>query len=216
MTLPYQSIPDVAQFQLVYSCDGQRVQNDFYFHKEGDWAQADLNAAISAIGTEWALDWQPLLPTAIELAQVIGTGLTSLDSPRVAGELPSPLPGTNVSAALPLNATLAIKMQTASRGRGRNGRIFWPALCEAQVVDNQANSIFVTDAVDAVTQLQAVVVASGAGITPVVAHRYRDKVRLMPGASSPIVEVVATDRYIDSQKDRLPFHKKHKKAPVTP
>lgn len=216
MSLPYQSVPDVAQFQMIYAADGQRVQNDLYFHKEGDWAQADLNAAIAAIGTEWASSWQALLPTEMELSQIIGTGLTSLDSPRVAGELPAPLPGTNVSPALPLNVTLAIKLQTASRGRGRNGRIFWPALCEAQVVANEASAAFVTDAVDAVISLQGVVVASGPGITPVVVHRYRNGARLMPGEFSAIVEVVSTDRYIDSQKNRLPFHKKHKKKVVAP
>lgn len=212
----YQSIPDVAQFQVIYTCDSQRVQNDFYFHKEGDWAEGDLSAANVAILTEWETDWKPLLPTTIELTQVIATGLTSLSSPRIAGALAIPIAGTNVSPALPLNATIAVKLSTAVRGRGRNGRIFWPCLTEASVAGDQVGEVAGNNIIAAVLALQAAVVASGAGITPVVVHRYLDRVKIFPGTSDPIVEVMLSDNYVDSQKDRLPFHKKHKKRRVTP
>lgn len=207
-----QPVPDVAQFQTVYQSDAQRIQNDFYFHKEGDWAESDLNAVNGVIEAWYEATMKDMLPVEIALVDIIGTCLTSLDSPRVAGELAGPSSGILASPILPLNVTIAVKLQTSNRGRGRNGRIFWPAMGESSVVGDKVTDAYAGLIIAAIDALHTAVVTDVPGTTPVVVHRYRDGVKLAVGDSSPIVQVLLSDTYIDSQRDRLPFHKKHKKA----
>lgn len=216
MTLPYQAVPQVAQFQMIFTIDAQRVQNDLYFHKDGDWAASDLGAANDAILTYFNATGKNVINVSANLVEITATCLTSLDSPRIAGMLPEAIAGTHVGDYLPLNATIACKLATTNRGRGRNGRVFFPVLSEAQVTGDQVVEVTAGEIVAYYMAIQAAVVGSGDGITPVVVHRYRDKARLMPAEWSAIVEVLLSDTYIDSQRNRLPFHKKHKKKPATP
>lgn len=214
MVSEYQAIVDVCQTQIVYQSDAQRVQNDLHFHREGGWAEGDLSLLNTTIGDWWDTHAKVLLPEELSIVEITSTDLTSLAGSRVSLEYDSPIAGTHASPIMPLNVTLAIKLATANRGRGRNGRIFWPAFSEDQIAGDRVLTATASAIVTALNNLITEVQAADPQVTCVVAHRIVAGAKIYPGGYTPVVGFTVTDNYVDSQKDRLPFHKKHKKKKV--
>jgi len=116
-----------------------------------------------------------------------------------------------VLPAAPANATFAIKFDTGKRGRGRAGRIFYPFFSEDAVdafsIPEPALGTLIGFFNDLITAAPAAV----PGASWVVVHRVRDGVRLPVGTTDAVLAAVATDPYLDSMKNRLPFHKRQKR-----
>lgn len=203
--------PKVAQVQLKYLLGGNNLQNDFMVSGEDDWTVESLTDLI-AVFAGWAgTAGADVQSEDIQLIEIIATDLTSLDSPRVASRTDLPIAGTVDSQALPANATWAIIFQTAKRGRGRQGRIFFCGLAENQVDGNQVDGTVAGEILSAYDDLKSLVNAGPNGAELVIGHSVVDGVHLATGTTDPVIAITYTDLVVDSQRDRLPGHKKHKR-----
>lgn len=209
----YRPIINCVELKEVFEMNGQMMQNTYYAQGDSAVTLGDLQALADKV-----IDWESpdaLLDRSItcKLVQVIATDLTSLDSGRVVVTDGLPALGARLSEHLPHNVTLAIKGSTGQRGRGRSARTFWVGLCEDQIVGNNASPQTIVDLEDNMAALLAGI-NSVPGYLMSVAHRWRDNIKLDIGTTSPILSWGVTDTIVDSQKNRLPGHKKHRGGPV--
>lgn len=201
-------IPNCVQMNVNMVADGQRVMNTFYYKFPGTPNAFDLNTMLAAANTAWATYFSVNLSTAIALHSLTAVDLSGPTGVRIDRATDPPVPGEVAGDYLPLNATAAFKRSGAVRGRGVNGRIFWPILAEAQVTGDQLTDLAAGDFLDAVVAFDnAVKAACPSGTLQVIPH----KTGLYRGTATPIEAWVLADKYIDSQRDRLPFHRRHKK-----
>jgi len=143
----------------------------------------------------------------VSLVQVKVTDLTSLDGPTFTDPVNPPIVGNRASQALPANATFAVKADIGKRGRGRAGRVFWVGLAEDQVDENTVTDLARVSIVDALNELITVVDAIPA-CTLAVLSRYLNGALRDEGIGFTIVTFSATDNVVDSQRNRLPNHRK--------
>lgn len=212
-----QVVPNVARFECKYKT-GDNVVMNVYYVKTSDltWSEASLDDVEAAI-----VDWEtttavPLRNDQVALFEIIATDLTSLAGIRKAYGVSPAVPGA-LADPIPMNATLAIKADIGRRGRGTAGRTYWIGLAQGQLtVPDQIAPVASGQLVAAMNTLRDAIAA----ITPVegmcVPH-------FVVGGEHPpivsadiIVRYLLSDFYIDSQRDRLPNHKKHLKKKTAP
>jgi hypothetical protein len=117
---------------------------------------------------------------------------------------------------MPANVTIALKLVIGERGRGKSGRLYWIGLTEDQCVGDTVET-------STATALEAAGEALRTGIEAlglpwgnlVVPHLKIGDTRPTPATKSVVESIALTDNVLDSQRDRLPFHKKHKKKKST-
>lgn len=206
---------NVAQVVMGYRQAGEIVENVYHVHKGGAWSVADLGTLVGVF-LSWETDTAaPLRSNEVDLIRITATDLTSLTSGRVDDQLTAPVTGGVTSGALPANATFAVKASIGERGKGRNGRTFWVGLAESQV---NGAELAVATADNIQTALNTLItdVSTGiAGASLCVIHTRVNGVPLTVATFSVIQAFVYTDVFVDSQRDRLPGHKRHKK-PAAP
>src|SRR5689334_10921559 len=185
--MAYQAVPNVASVAFLYKCDGQNIQNTYYVYRPGGYTEEEL-AILAEQAAAWYTSTQaPMLPETVELFSVVATDLTSLDSSRFAYVVDPPVPGTLASPMLPLSVTIAIKLGIGKRGRGRQGRIFWPVLTEGKVNLDSVDNVFVGDIETAIEGLKTTLEAALPGCQLVVVHRFKDNIRLDPATHDPVL-----------------------------
>jgi hypothetical protein len=200
----------VAQVVMGYLSGGEPCENIYHVHSSVAWTTVLLEDLLATFQA-WEMDTASLLRSdEAELIRATATDLTSITSPRYDEPLETPVPGALVSPVLPSNVTLAVKADIGERGRGRNGRTFWIGLSEGQVAMNLVGSVVVTDIVSALNTLITDITTAAPDQTLGIIHTVAAGVPLTPATFSPIIGWSVTDRSIDSQRDRLPFHKAHR------
>jgi hypothetical protein len=183
----------------------------FNVHRDTDWDLAGLQELAEAFATWRDSDAAPLQSDQLNLNQIIATDLTSLDGRRFVLNLDN-LPGELVSPAMPNNVTIAFKADSGKRGRGVNGRTFVVGLTEDQCAGDTCVSATAVDWITALNNLIGVVAALTGSPELVVLHRIVDGVILTEQTWDAIQTYSGADIYLDSQRDRLPGHKKHKRT----
>ena len=203
--------PNVVQVTMVYSSGEDTQENVYYVHKASAWSQPDIIDLLTVFST-----WESTVASDersqdVSLVRMIGTDITGLTGARVDLPLVAPIAGQEVSPVLPANVTFAVKANIGERGKGRNGRKFWIGLAENMVVENTVDE---TRAGDIQSDLNALISAVNAGppsATLGVIHTKSGGLPIEPATFSAIVNFAYTDLTIDSQRDRLPGHKRHKR-----
>lgn len=197
--------PDTVQAELVFSYDGQVVQNVLHYLPSVPltddlmleladelivWFGTHLDTAVS----------EELVMTEVrvtDLTTQFSNGFEVTQGLPLAGELTGSL-----HEPLPANVALSITKQTFFRGRSRRGRIYHCGLTTGQVDfnvvgPNSTNNIL-TAWTNAVT-----LTTTGATWTMQVLSRWEDGVERSQALLTP-VEFLSTDSIIDSQRRRLP------------
>lgn len=205
----YQPAPNVAEVRMQMDLNDQLVENTFHVHNSAAWTPTTLQALADTFSSWWSTTAKPLIGTPCKLMNIRVTDLTSLDTPIVDASLGAGVVATG-AASLPANDTLAVKAEVNKRGRGRSGRIFWPAIPSDQVVGSEANGAYVTLVLAALNTLRDLV-AGTSGQYLVTLHRILDGVKLAVATWDIIARYQAKDNHMDSQRNRLPFHRKASK-----
>lgn len=203
--------PNVCQVVMVYSSGDDLQENVYYVHKASAWTGPEIEDLLTVFST-----WESTIASdersqEVSLVRMVGTDITSLTGARVDLPLVAPIAGQEVSPVLPANVTFAVKANIGERGKGRNGRKFWIGLAENMVVENTVDE---TRAGDIQSDLNQLITAINAGppvATLGVIHTKQGPNPIEPATFSAIVNFAYTDLTIDSQRDRLPGHKRHKK-----
>lgn len=214
-----QPCPGTLQVDMKYVRDAQEVRNVFHIFKEtaDHWDVPMINAVLDYFEDTFWPAVKTLLPADISLMEFVGTDLTDLDGYRVVRPISPAQPGTGADPGCPNNISLAVRLGAQNRGRGVNGRFFIPALMESQVTGNRVEAGTVAAWCAALGAIITGIQALDGSPDWVVLSRYLNGAKRVAGFVRPILNVACSDLYVDSQKLRLPFHKKHKKeTPSTP
>lgn len=209
-----QNCPGILQVEMRYLKDGQNVFNVFHVANNDltDWDSTPIDAVESVFHTNyWIGSQSALLCADISLVEIVCTDLTSLAGLKQAYPITPAEAGSHTGGSLPNNATIAVKAAIGTRGRGTSGRIFWPGLPESEVTGNTLDSDYADGIVLALQTLKEDIDGLIAGFDLVVLSRRLNGTLRPSGIGRHIRDWVLTDTSVDSQKLRLPRHKKAKK-----
>lgn len=207
---PLPPAPGVVELKASYLQGQQVLQNTFHVHKSGSWSPEQLGDLID-IYTTWETDTaSDERSNTCALAEVRATDLTSSTANYRSSDINPAIFGSRASQALPENVTWAIQAGTGKRGRGQQGRVFWIGLCEDQT---DGSTMVVARATAIVAAMNALLAAinGGSGGAMAILHRQLAGAPLNPATSSDIGTWGASDLTTDSQKNRLPNHRRHKR-----
>lgn len=199
--MPFIPIPSVVMAEMRYNHLGQQMENTLYFDNATDPSVEDLQALGESLIGWWTTFYAPQAHQNCILHEVFLTNLTS-DTSAALSVVPDELAnGEQSTDPLPGNVTLSIKFSTAGRGRSSRGRNYTVGAVETQVFGNQFAGAYVTAMVACYNQLPAI--ATGLGMTWVVASRFTDNAPRTEGIAIPITTVSAVNLDVDSQRRRL-------------
>lgn len=194
---------NTAQANFKYDLSGQTVENVLSFVNLDDPDSTLLEGLAGAL-----LDWanaslMPLLSSNLSLYAVTVTNLSSDSSPSIEFTQ-APQAGGVGGTALPNNVTWCIQFKTSLRGRSYRGRNYVAGIPNAALdTVNTVSATFATDVQNAYTTLLDPDTLP-AGWTWVVVSRYTDGAPRVTGTVTAITSVNYADRYLDSQRRRLP------------
>lgn len=204
--------PNVVQVVMQFLSAGETAENVYYVHKTTSWTEPQINDLLTVF-SNWETTVASLLRSVgVSLVRLIGTDITSLTSARVDIPLVAPIQGTNASPVMPGNVTFAVKAGIGERGKGRNGRKFWIGLYESGVTGNTVDETLAGDIQTALNTLVADVLAGPPVAALGIIHTKGPGGPIEPATFSSIKSFSYTDLTVDSQRDRLPGHKRHKLA----
>jgi hypothetical protein len=212
--MPFQAAPGVAQVRMRFQSDGQEVDNIFSAAKSdlSLWTQAEMDSLGSLFLDYWNSFVKPLLCSNTLLDAIRITDLSSRTSLQTDYRpADADRAGTHTGSNLPNNVTAAVKLGIGVRSRGVNGRIFLPTIPVAEVVLNTLNTAYSNSWKAAIQHLIDHVPDIGAGIALAVLSRYTNHALRPTGIGRPVTNVDFTNESVDSQKLRLPNHKKRKR-----
>lgn len=213
-----QPCPGVCELRAIYTADEQTIENVYHFAKSNlqRWTQLELDSLKDVFNTWHIASVVPLLPIGITLAEIVLTDLTDLQGLRNVITGLSNATGTHNSPIMPLSVTKAMELFTGSRGKGVNGHLYWPAFAEDQITGDQVVSGNMDSITLALETLLSTVAETLTGVSWCVLSRYADHARRAVGIAKPIAAIESPNSDVSVQKNRLPFHKRHKKRNTVP
>jgi hypothetical protein len=194
------------------------MENVYYVRTSSlTWDDATLDLVEAAMVDWETTDASDLRADSVALYEVVATDLTSLFGIRKAYDVSPEVVGS-LAGPLPANATIAAKADIGRRGRGTAGRTYWIGLSAGQI--STTGDQILPLAADEILSALNVLVSTIAGLAPIegmcIPHFVVDHVRPPTVLADIIVKYVLSDFYLDSQRDRLPNHKKRHKIHVGP
>lgn len=212
-----QVAPKVARFELMYRTADAQLANVFHARATAaSWDSSTMDAVEAAFVSWFTTTAYQYINQAMGLFEIIATDLTSLSGIRKVYPISPELLGNITADPLPSNATFAIKANIGTRGRGQSGRLFWPSLSADQVTLDQLNKTNADELVTTMNTLRTSIAAVTGCDGLCVPHFMVGGVRPPSVSNSLIISYAYSDLYVDSQRDRLPFHKKHRKPRLVP
>lgn len=212
-----QVAPKVARIELKYNIPENVIENVFHARSTaGNWDGTVMDAVEAAFLSWFTTTAYQYNSNELSLFEIIVTDLTSLSGLRKVYPIVPPVDGNISAGLLPGNDTFAIKANIGTRGKGQNGRVFWPSLCTDQVSFQKVNKTNADEMVTALNTLRTSI-ASVTGCDGLcIPHFVVGGIRPPTVSNSLVISYSYSDLYVDSQRDRLPFHKKHKKKVLVP
>jgi hypothetical protein len=202
MPIVFQPVGLTARVQMIFSQAGKNVENVWHVTRAAIPFVAPDLGAIAAVYASWYGTYlRNFQPTGCSFVKLVLTDLTASTSPQLEYVSGLPLAGTGSGAELPMNATVAVRINTALRGRSYRGRIFHVGLMENQVVGSFIGSSFLAPLVSCYTQLNTQLQAAGYELS--VVSYVSAKVRRAAGLAT-LVSSITIDGGVDSQRRRLP------------
>lgn len=201
--MPIAPNPSVAQVELRYTQDSQKVENILYFQFPGPMGDEDLDTLCLEVNGWWGATVRPLQPSDVTLREVYSKAM--LNGPGPEGNSVDGLPdvGTLLGLPTPNNVTMSVSFRTGLTGRGSRGRNYIIGLVEGDVNKNQIDA----STVDAWQSAYEKLLPGGGFITVatwVVYSQYSNNALRNVGVATPVKSVVVVDDTVDSQRRRLP------------
>lgn len=195
-------VPLVVQAELIYTWDGQIVENVVHFMPDVPPTPTLMAELGAALVTWFGVDVGPYVSNTVSLIEVKLTDLTTAFAPVVNHSAGLPLTGDRVSASLPNSVALVLTKRTGLRGRSFRGRVYQVGLCEDQVT---ANAVIGTSLTGLVASWNNNIEITTAGATweMGVVSRFENNIPRTEGLFTEITNF-STDGRVDSMRRRLP------------
>lgn len=214
--MAHQDVTNTVQIEIRFSMGGNNAQNTLHALCTTAPGLNDLEDLAAVVDAWVVTEWAPLASSSWGAYEIVMTSLDSLSGPRASFPIAPPQQGTLAIEPEPANVTLAVKADTGIRGRGKNGRVFWIGLNKDQVTGNQIEALVSASIVTALNNLNNDIAALANFDGLCVPHRVVNGVEPNPATSALVQRFLVTDLSLDSQKNRLPFHKKKRNGSAGP
>lgn len=203
--MAFQRVPFTVEIDVIYNASAEAVQNVFYAQFPGGYGQSDLDALAVRVDTRVAANW-PAQQAPEAIYQRVEVHGLNAENDLVADFSSGTQTGTQLTAILPNNVSVAVKKTSGLSGRSARGRTFWIGAPQGQLSPADENTFlltYVTAVVDAITQIREGI-QSLAGWDAVLVSRFAGGVKRPEGVTFPWIGEVSVDARVDSQRGRLP------------
>lgn len=200
--MPFVPVQNTAQFQVIFSQDDQRVQNNYYVRFSQPPTLIDMENKAQDLIDWWSNECASMTVAGVELLQVDYRDLTTLTGPAGSMSSGGGIVGTSLGAALPNNVTFAVTLLTAARGRSFRGRIYYVGVPAGSTSGSHLQDIPRNNYVIAFDHLRTAMFGTGADRLVVVSRQANGAWRSQ-GVTTEVTGV-AIDGILDSQRRRLP------------
>lgn len=202
----YVPVPMVAQASIRGMIGSERCQNTLYWkHHSAEWNAQSLLFLGGGLMLWWTDVARLWLPAQYQFTEIFLVALYSATGPANTVTPETSWVGLRgTGGPMPNNVTLAMAFRSGNRGRGNQGRNFWPGFARGDVVENEIALGAAEGIKDAYSQLMGSIVYPNNVAQWVVVSRYFNKQPRVQGTTAVIQEVVYSDRVIDSMRRRLP------------
>lgn len=198
--LPFQPVPNTAQFRIIggVTLTGADVINSFYVRNDFvAWDNASLLAMATVIGNKWRDQVLPQLSSGYLLDRVEGRDLeVQLGAFAIAEYNDN---GAKLGAAVTPAVCQLIKLQGASGGQPRQGRLFISPFDETQVTQDNIEAATSAALVTAILAIETAI-ETGTNVM-VLVSRFLGGLRRASGVTNPVAGVNAR-ALIAMQRDR--------------
>lgn len=199
---PFIAGPKLAQVAIRAERDGQQIENVLWVNMHAAPDITNLTALAATVSTWYGAFYVGTLPDNVIGREVVATGWDSATGSRVVDPTINGAVGTMSGLPLPNEVSLALKLNTGTRGHSFSGRMFWLGLTTGQVTANRVNSA----QLDAIVAAGANLITSinGAGFNLVVASFCHANVWRTSAVYTDVISMLATDDIVDGQSRRGP------------
>lgn len=203
--MPFQPVPETAQFRLQFLLDGQKCENVFHVRRQGEWDADNLNEIAGAFVGWWTTIGKTLSGSSCILQRCIGKDISKEAGMGVEYTAALPMAGTSEFALLPNNVAVAVKWGTGLAGRGFRGRTYHMGITLGflQLGSNRLTSSYQNALRSGYDALRTALDNALLGVEFVVVTRIYNGVVRMPALTSPI-SGVSVEGTVDSMRRRLP------------
>jgi hypothetical protein len=195
-------VAGVVKIQLIYTYNGQSIENVFNVISGGSLLLADLDRIEGVFASWWTATGRAQVPNNISLVKIVADALGG--SAGLHKEYTSGFTGAGLLGAtqLPGSCTTSVKLATGTRGRSFRGRIYWPGLIGADL-NNGLLTTTRRDAIQAaVNTLRTSLTADGSNDQLAVVSYCVGGVWRGAGVATPVTSASA-HLLVDSQRRRL-------------
>lgn len=199
--MPFQPVQATALVELLYTLDGQLIENTLYFDRANDYTLTNLQALSGDIIAWWEALLAPSLTAGIVLTGVRATALHDQTGPQFLNGVGLPLPGEVPSDPVPNNVAFCLTFRTALIGRSFRGRNYIAGLPESAFTGSRLSSTVATTLKNAYSGIPSSLNNNDRWI---VVSRTVNQVLQENGLRNAVTSVDFVDLVADSQRRRLP------------
>lgn len=204
--MPTIPVPNGVMVEMIYTYNGQRMENVYYVSKGSPASAGDL-VAIATVFKDWEnVTARILRHGSCSLVLISLHALDSAGSPAYDLPVSPPLAGTQGNMAMPSYVTIAVKHTSGLGGRSYRGRSYWIGLASGYVTSTDLVTIAFSNSVTAAYNTLRANLAT-AGWTMEIVSRYSgidsDK-KPIPRVSGIMTPILASQCGIglDTQRHR--------------
>lgn len=200
--MPFVPLPNTVRAELIFSWDGQQVENVYHIKTPNLINEAELDDIRDVLYLWWSTYGNVFQSNTVNFLKFVLSDAS--DQYGVSKEYAPGVIHTGAHGGtppLPNNVSIAIKWNTGLRGRSYRGRTFHVGLCEGFVIGNSMEATVLAGLISQYTQLVSSL--DGSGRQLVVASKFQGNAPRVTGVVTPILTVTC-DGVIDSQRRRLP------------
>lgn len=203
--MAFQSVPNVAEVDVIFTLNGVTVQNVFYGLFPAGYALSDLQDLADRVDLRLTAHWRPEQPPEVSYIRTEVRGLTSENDLSASQDL-SAYVGVALSSSLPNNVTFAIKKESGLTGRSARGRLFWIGIPRDEIQLSDENLLKVAYAALLVENVDEIRdgIADLVGWSPVLVSRFTGGVKRPFGVTFPWLTTTNVDLRVDTHRNRLP------------
>lgn len=205
---PFVPAAGTIQVDLRFRLDDQWLSNTFYASKiVGTPTSAEMATLGSLVVGWYTNDYRNQLPTAVTLNEIYLRDISQQSGPILSVTSTLPLAGALTGQVLPNNVTFTVSLRTGLAGRSYRGRIYVTGIRFADVASSEPNSLVAARANGIVASWNALRNALLVNLQPYqmcVVSRYTNLAPRTTAVVTPVTNVLAVDRVLDSQRRRLP------------
>lgn len=203
--MAFQSVPETAEIDHIFTLHGQTVQNVYYARRPGGYGSSDLQALADAIDLIFPVTFDNDMSVDVSYVRTDVRGLANPNDLTATQNL-SAGPGTEVSSAFPSQVSFAIKKSSGLTGRSARGRTYWIGIPRTKIEAADENILIAAYASSIVADVDFVrITIATVGLwEAVLVSRWLDGVLRAPAVTFPWVSTSNVDLRVDTQRGRLP------------